>query len=772
MSLHAIHTLHSVVLWLTAAVAAYLSVLIWRRRAHTPGAGWFAAGMAASTLWALAYIAEAATLNMPWRLLWARLEYVPSLAVPILMLGFAACYSGRQRCFTRRRSLLLWIPVLLSQLILWSPAWMHWVWVDVRREMTPSGAIIVFDHGPGFYMFTGYAYLCGIIALYMLLRHTLSAPRIYQRQSLLVGTGAVVVIGVALSYTLDLLPVRGVDYTPAGMLIFGLMVYQGLVRHRFMDIAPVARAELFMQLPQAVVVIDHLQRIVDLNPAARHVLDVSDTAVGLPARDVFDRWPALRDRLNTCADDNQPVEHPDGKHHYLVTCAPLRHQSGCLVLLQDVTANVDAERRTLAEQELAEQRKRMESLGLMASAFAHDLNNLLTTVYTNADVISMGRQLDAEAQEAMIALQRASRQAADMCEQMLDYAGKGVLRQEPVDLNGLAIELPALVRPALKPGVAFSLHTAESLPMTMGDPLAISRVAQNLVINAMQATDIGGKVILSTGVQNYTAGELDDALPEPLPPGRYLHLEVTDTGSGMDEATLSRLFEPFFTTKRQGRGVGLSSLIGAVRMHRGAVLVRSQAGVGSRFRVLLPIVEPVARGAGVPREGAHDGLPAASLAVAPRAACGTGDGRTARGVSPMIVVADDEESVRTAMVRVLRMSGYDVLEFADARTLLEWFEAHVQRPDAVLLDQGMGDMEGTEAAAQLRALRPALPVVICSGYRDVPVDRIPGSVPVEFLLKPFSGSQMRAALQRAGSPAPPIVRSRHDPGEKSNNPSA
>ncbi len=768
MSLDAILTLHSVVLWLTAVLAAYLSVLIWRRHRRTPGADWFAAGMAASMVWALIYLAEAATLNMTWRLFWARLEYIPSMAVPILMLGFAVCYCGRQQCFQRWQTGLLWLPVVLSQVILWVPSWQGWVWPEVRRQETATGVTVVFDHGAGFFVLTAYAYLCGIVALFLLLRQGLRAPRIYQRQTLWLAWGAVAVIGVALSYTLQLLPVKGVDFTPAGMLLFGLVAYHALVRHRFMDLAPIARAELFLQLPQAVVVIDHLQRVVDVNPVAREVMGLTDEAIGESLQAVLNNWPALRNRLMACACDNQPVEHPDGRRHFLVTCTDLMYQAGCLVLLQDVTANVEAERRMLADQELAEQRKRMESLGLMASAFAHDLNNLLTTVYTSADVIAMGHNLDDIAQEAMIALQRASRQAADMCEQMLDYAGKGVLRQEPVDLNELAVEIPALVRPSLKPGVAFSLHTAESLPKTLGDPVAISRVAQNLVINAMQATPAGGNVTLSTGVQEYGENELNGALPEPLPPGRYLYLQVTDTGSGMDEATLSRLFEPFFSTKRHGRGVGLSSLIGTVRTHRGAVLVQSTAGVGTQFRVLLPIVDPTTVPVTIVAE-THTGV----AFLAARDVTAQGDVAPASlPKPPLVAVADDEDSVRTAMVRVLRMSGYDVQEFEDGHSLIQWFVEHLQMADAVLLDQGMGDMEGTEAASRLRALRPALPVVICSGYRDVSIDNIPGSIPVEFLLKPFSGSQLRAALHKAGLPAPTNWRSAQSREDRSNNPSA
>lgn len=386
------------------------------------------------------------------------------------------------------------------------------------------------------------------------------------------------------------------------------------------------------------------------------------------------------------------------------------------------------ERRRLESQ--IQHAQKLESLGVLAGGIAHDFNNLLVAILGNADLALMDLPPEAPARSRVLALRDAAIRASDLSNQMLAYSGKGRFMVEALNLNRLVEEMANLLQVSIAKNVVLKFNFHHSLPLVEADAAQIRQVVMNLITNASEA--IGSKsgvVSLSTGLtevdRNYFTGTfVDDELPE----GYYAYIEVSDTGEGMDLETRHRIFDPFFTTKFTGRGLGLSAVLGIVRGHRGAIKVYSEPGRGSSFKVLLPISQKEAmamageeRAGGAPEEGVHGGL---------------------------ILVVDDEESVRSVTKMMLERAGYRVLTAADGREGVDAFAQHHQELKAVLLDMTMPHLNGEEAFGEMRRLNPKVPVILASGYNEQDATtRFSGKGLAGFIQKPF---RMQKLLDRVG----------------------
>jgi two-component system cell cycle sensor histidine kinase/response regulator CckA len=253
----------------------------------------------------------------------------------------------------------------------------------------------------------------------------------------------------------------------------------------------------------------------------------------------------------------------------------------------------------------------------------------------------------------------------------------------------------------------------------------------NLLTNASDSLgDKPGRVTVRVRRVSEVDARWDQAQGATVGPGRWVLLEVEDTGAGMDEPTRGRVFEPFFSTKERGHGLGLAACLGIVRAHGGAVLVESELGRGSRFSVLLP---------------ATDATAFVDSALPPR--------RTTRPCRVLLV--DDEAIVRNQLRRSLELRGYTVVEAADGRTALAALisasgAAILDVVDVVILDMTMPDLDGAEVLRQLRAAGSRVPVVVSSGYLDVAVERrLPGGEFQGFLAKPYGATELVNAIERA-----------------------
>jgi PAS domain S-box-containing protein len=311
----------------------------------------------------------------------------------------------------------------------------------------------------------------------------------------------------------------------------------------------------------------------------------------------------VRERTREALDEGRPFELeyrlrlPDGVEKWVLSRGHGVQDAGGRLfffegLVIDITARKQAEAERLAlERRLLESQK-LESLGLLAGGVAHDFNNLLTSIVGNAGLARLDLAEGSAADTCLKQIETAAQNAAELCQQMLAFAGKGRLSKESLNLNELIAALVPLLKPSLNHQVRLDLQLAGSLPPIQADASQMRQVVMNFVLNAADAIgDRPGEICLRTAHEAVTRQTLNEGVVgTELAEGNYLVLEVRDNGSGMTREVLTRIFDPFFTTKFAGRGLGLAAVPGIVRSHGGALWVSSTPGQGTVFRLILPPV--------------------------------------------------------------------------------------------------------------------------------------------------------------------------------------
>jgi PAS domain S-box-containing protein len=259
----------------------------------------------------------------------------------------------------------------------------------------------------------------------------------------------------------------------------------------------------------------------------------------------------------------------------------------------DVSERHAAEARRRELEQKLQETQRLEGLGVLAGGVAHQFNNLLTLVLGHAGLAAVGLPEGGPARQHLSQIESAANRAAELCRQMLAFAGRGASSVGPVGLAELVRQTAALVRASLPPGGELRLDLAEGLPPLRADAAQLRQVVVGLAVNAVEALpEQGGLLTLAVGRERLDRARLGSLRLGPgLPEGEYLTLTVTDTGCGMTEEVLGRIFEPFFSTKLLGRGLGLAAVLGIVRAHKGALEARSAPGQGSTFRLYFPAAQ-------------------------------------------------------------------------------------------------------------------------------------------------------------------------------------
>jgi PAS domain S-box-containing protein len=402
-----------------------------------------------------------------------------------------------------------------------------------------------------------------------------------------------------------------------------------------------------------------------------------------------------------------------------------------VAIVRDITERRRAEDEQRALAERVRQAQKLESLAVLAGGVAHDFNNILT-VMTNAVALAKREGgLGPTSAGYLDTIELAAQRAAELCRQMLAYAGKAAFAREAVDLSALVADMSGMLEVSIAKRASLVRELAPGLPTVVGDATQIRQVVMNLVLNAAEAMGgPDGTIVVSTGAGTYGAEAFARSAAgggDPKP-GTYVYLDVRDDGVGMDGPTVAQMFDPFFTTKFVGRGLGMAAVLGIVRGHAGAIDVESRPGVGTRIRVLLP-----ASAADVPKKSSR---PAGDL----------------RGQGVVLLV-DDERIVRISTQRLLEKFGFEVLVAHDGVEAIEVFRAQSGRIGAVLLDFTMPRMDGIETLKELRRIAPEIPVVLTSGYgarrlgdsQNVPQS---GALPDAVLAKPYAAEELLATLQQ------------------------
>lgn len=467
---------------------------------------------------------------------------------------------------------------------------------------------------------------------------------------------------------------------------------------------------LFAALPVPAFVADGSGTVLDVSSAwESHLGRTVDRLVGQPLWDACDEPLAtrLRERWTALGEDGELVlEAEAGTRRVRVEArvAAGGEVVGTVVDVTELAAQADAPRR-------------------LAGQLAHGVNNLMTVVIGN---IELGQQRAGREDAADRALDRALEAAletAEMAGQMLAYAGQGAVHPLETDLHALASKVLSELRPSVPKRTLLELR-GEAGCLASGDPGQLRQLITNLLLNAGEA--IGetrnGEISLTLSRVDLDAAALQDSLVAPPEPGAFVVLEVADDGPGMDADTRARLFDPFFSTKTQRRGLGLSAVLGIVRGHQGALWIRTAPGTGTTVRVALPLAAT---------QAATD---TAEAPVPPR----------------VVLIAEDEDSIRRITRRTLERAGYQVIEARDGEEAIALFQANADRIGVALLDSLMPGFSGTQVLQQIRAARPGFPVVVCSGN----IDRsgVGPEQPSALLPKPFLPKDLIRVLESTLEP--------------------
>ena len=401
-----------------------------------------------------------------------------------------------------------------------------------------------------------------------------------------------------------------------------------------------------------------------------------------------------------------------------ISVSPMRNAAGDIVGASVIARDITAQKR--AEGQLRQAQK-MEAIGRLAGGVAHDFNNILGIINACAEFLRDRIDPAAEPSVYVENIRKAIGRGTSLTKQMLAFSRTSAIQPCVLDLNERLREISKLLRPLLGDDVEILIVPRSTSAVVEADPGQLDQIVVNLAVNARDAMPRGGKFILETG-----AVKFDQAFAEQqqaMAPGKYVMLAVSDTGSGMDEATVSRIFEPFFTTKDAGKGtgLGLATVYGIVKQSAGHIMVYSEPGQGTTFKIYLPSAE-------------HK----IGLASKPEV-----ETVSPKRLGTTILLVEDDEIMRSLTRKLLEEHGYAVVEADDGKTALEWLESHPGPIDLLLTDVVMRRMSGPELAERLAASRPTLKVVYMSGYTgELMANREVLKPGVTLLEKPFSRSAL------------------------------
>jgi PAS domain S-box-containing protein len=441
--------------------------------------------------------------------------------------------------------------------------------------------------------------------------------------------------------------------------------------------------------------------ITSWNRGAEHIYGYApEEAIGkhisvLTPRDRTEEIPEILGKIGR----GETVEHhesvrltKDGRQlNVSISVSPLRDATDKIVGASVIARDITAQKRSEGQ---LRQAQKMEAIGRLAGGVAHDFNNILGII--NACTEFLRDRIDPNAEPSLYVenIKKASDRGRALTKQLLSFSKTSAIQPRVLDLNERLRDISKLLRPLLGDDVEILIVPKSPSAVIEADPGQLDQIVVNLAVNARDAMPRGGKFILETGSVKLDEDFADQH--QAMAAGKYILLTVSDTGTGMDETTISRIFEPFFTTKEigKGTGLGLATVYGIVKQSAGHILVYSEPGHGTTFKIYLPSAE-------------HK--------------IGIGSGTEVETVSPKrraatILLVEDDEIMRSLTRQLLQEHGYTVVEADDGKSALEWAESHPVPVDLLLTDVVMRRMSGPELVGRLHASRPDLKIVYMSGY--------------------------------------------------------
>jgi PAS domain S-box-containing protein len=405
----------------------------------------------------------------------------------------------------------------------------------------------------------------------------------------------------------------------------------------------------------------------------------------------------------------------DGRHlNVSISVSPLRGASGEIIGASAIARDITAQKR--AEGQLRQAQK-MEAIGRLAGGVAHDFNNVLAIINACREFLRDRIPTTADSSIYVDNIKKATERGSMLTKQLLAFSRTSAIQPRVLDLNERLKDISKLIRPLMGDDVEVLVATKSPSAVVEADPGQLDQIVINLAVNARDAMPRGGKLILETGAVRFDEDFADQH--QTMGAGKYVVLAVSDTGTGMDEDTISRIFEPFFTTKEVGKGtgLGLATVYGIVKQSSGHILVYSEPGHGTTFKIYLPSAD-------------HK--------------VGVGSKSEPETISPKregitILLVEDDEIMRSLTRQLLQEHGYTVVEANDGKSALEWVQSHPVQIDLLLTDVVMRRMSGPELVERLDASHPTLKVIYMSGYTgELMAEREVLKRGITLLEKPFT----------------------------------
>lgn len=492
---------------------------------------------------------------------------------------------------------------------------------------------------------------------------------------------------------------------------------------------------LFNSVDDVVTIQDNNTHILQANAAAGRLLGKDpEELIGKHCYEV------LRGRTEPCPDcpvmlclqdhkdHHADIEYPELDMTCHISAFPLYDDKEGWIGIAHIAKDITKQKKLEAQYR---QVQKMEAIGTLAGGIAHDFNNILTPIFGYAQLIKMEVESGSLLEKNIDQILHSSQLAQQLVKQILTFSRERSHEMEELRLQPVIKESMKLLRASIPTTIEFKLEIDDDCGNIMADPTQIHQIIMNLCTNAFHAMEASGG-ILGVSLKQTTLDSMTAHMKGNLAPGDYLELSISDTGIGMDAATRERIFEPFFTTKEEGKGtgMGLSVVHGIVKEHGGAIFAYSEPGSGSTFTIYLPMVTTNKTSKMIPNT--------------------VDEKKALSGGSEHIMVVDDEEYVVALEKRILEEVGYQVSTFTVVSQALDAFREQPEEFDLIITDMTMPKTTGLKFAEQLIAIRPDLPVILCTGHSRINMAELQRCSAINsYLAKPINLHQLTESVRDA-----------------------
>lgn len=502
---------------------------------------------------------------------------------------------------------------------------------------------------------------------------------------------------------------------------------------RFRTIVDSINEAIFIHDPLTGEILDINKKALEMYQCSRDAMIQSDLSTISSNISPYTLSDALEMIRKTCNEGPCVFEWQARDSHSRVFWVEVNMRKGvidgkeCVIAtIRDINDRKQSEEEKIRLKEKLLHAEKMDAIGQLAGGIAHDFNNQLTGIMGFSELITNTCD-DPEIKSFAEQIVKASRRSAVLTKQLLSFARKESLQIVPVDIHVLLNDIITLLGRSIDKRIRIVTEYQAAAPCVNGDPVKLENAFLNIAINARDAMGKGGVLTFSTMNTKTISEECLEMVQYIQEDQDWIRVSVSDTGSGIDPDTRKRMFEPFFTTKEVGKGtgLGLSAVYGTVQSHSGAICFESNVGEGTTFYIYLPVMKKT------------------NMSFEPESVDIIRIPRKVR-----ILVVDDEEIVRTLVIKQLKADGHTVRVFSNGSSVITYMKEHPLDVDVVLLDIMMPDMSGLEVFTSLRELHPSLKIILFSGYtKDTDIEKMLSQKNVLFIQKPYQYSLLKEKIE-------------------------